>query len=50
MKDNKSKIDPERIKHKQSMEWGGVILANGKSARENYEANKNKKKPAPKKK
>lgn len=32
----KTKVDPKRIAHKQSFEWQGVIMPNGKTAGEMY--------------
>ena len=46
---SEAKIDPKRIEHKQSFEWQGVIMSNGKTAGETYKG-KTPKKPTTKKK
>lgn len=44
-----TKLDPKRVAHKQSFEWQGVIMPNGKTAGEMYKG-KTAKKPTTKKK
>ena len=49
MANKKPNISEERVAHKQSFEWRGVIMPNGKTAGENADKAKNKKPPQKKK-
>lgn len=49
MANKKPNISEERVAHKQSFEWRGVIMPNGKTAGENADKAKGKKPPQKKK-